>query len=112
MKSTGKAELYKVLGDIFKKSRLRNNLTQEKMAEKLGISVKYISRIENGNGGVKIETLIRYMNALGISPNVVFEKLIVNPNLLIQISLSKKLSKLPPEKIAFVSSILDLLRYL
>ncbi len=56
----------------------------------MGISVKYISRIENGTGGVKVETLVNYMNILGISPNVIFENLIVNDNLKPQMLLSKR----------------------
>lgn len=112
MKSEKKIDIDKVLGDIFKEYRLKNNLTQEKIAEKLGISVKYISRIENGTGGVKVETLVNYMNILGISPNVIFEKLIVNDDLKPQMQLSKKASRLPDDKINFVISVIDLLENL
>ena len=49
MKSLKKQDIDKVLGEVFKEYRVKNNLTQEKIAEKLGISVKYISRIENGS---------------------------------------------------------------
>ena len=64
MKSLKKLDIDKVLGEVFKEYRVKNKLTQEKIAEKLGISVKYISRIENGTGGVKVETLVNYMNGL------------------------------------------------
>lgn len=109
MKSEKKVDIDKVLGEIFKEYRVKNKLTQEKIAEKLGISVKYISRIENGTGGVKVETLVNYMNILGISPNVIFENLIVNDNLKPQMLLSKKVSELPDDKINFVISVIDLL---
>ncbi len=109
MKSEKKVDIDKVLGEIFKEYRVKNKLTQEKIAEKLGISVKYISRIENGTGGVKVETLVNYMNILGISPNVIFENLIVNDNLKPQMLLSKKASELPDDKINFVISVIDLL---
>ena len=89
--------------------RVKNNLTQEKIAEKLGISVKYISRIENGTGGVKVETLVNYMNILGISPNVIFEKLIIHKDLETQMKLSKKASELSDEKLDFIISVIDLL---
>ena len=46
MKSLKKLDIDKVLGEVFKEYRVKNKLTQEKIAEKLGISVKYISRIE------------------------------------------------------------------
>ena len=112
MKSEKKVDIDTVLGEIFKKYRLKNKFTQEMIAEKLGISVKYISRIENGTGGVKVETLVNYMNILGISPNVIFEKLIVNENLKSQIQLSKKASELTDDKINFIISIIDLLENL
>ena len=109
MKSIKKLDIDKVLGEVFKEYRLKNNLTQEKIAEKLGISVKYISRIENGTGGVKVETLVNYMNILCISPNVIFEKLIVNENLKTQLQLSKRARELSDDKINFILSIIDLL---
>lgn len=109
MKSLKKLDIDKILGEIFKEYRIKNKLTQEKIAEKLGISVKYISRIENGTGGVKVETLVNYMNILCISPNVIFNKLIVNEDLKLQMQLSEKASKLSDDKISFVLSIMDLL---
>ena len=112
MKSLKKLDIDKVLGEVFKEYRVKNKLTQEKIAEKLGISVKYISRIENGTGGVKVETLVNYMNILGITPNVIFEKLIVNKQLESQLQLSKKASKLSEEKIDFVVSVIDVLENL
>ncbi len=110
MKSVKKIDIDKILGEIFKEYRLKNKLTQEKIAEKLGISVKYISRIENGTGGVKVETLVNYMNILCISPNVIFNKLITNQNLKLQLQLSEKASNLSDEKINFVISVIDLLK--
>ena len=109
MKSLKKQDIDKVLGEVFKEYRVKNNLTQEKIAEKLGISVKYISRIENGTGGVKVETLVNYMNILGISPNVIFEKLIIHKDLKTQMKFSKKASELSDEKLDFIISVIDLL---
>lgn len=110
MKSIKKEEIDKVLGSTFKEYRLKNGLTQEKIAEKLGISVKYISRIENGIGGVKIETLTNYINILGISPNIIFDKLIINENLIPQIKLSKIVNTLPNDKILLLNEIANLLK--
>lgn len=112
MKSVKKIDIDKVLGEIFKEYRVKNKLTQEKIAEKLGISVKYISRIENGTGGVKVETLVNYMNILCMSPNVIFNKLITNEDLKLQMQLSEKASELSDDKINFVISVIDLLENL
>lgn len=105
MKSDKKIDIDRILGKIFKEYRTKNKLTQEQIAEELEISVKYISRIENGTGGVKVETLVNYMNILSISPNVIFEKLIENDTLKRQIELSK-------DKIDFIVSIVDLIKNL
>lgn len=112
MKSDKKTDIDKVLGEVFKEYRIKNKLTQEQIAEKLGISVKYISRIENGTGGVKVETLVNYMNILGISPNVVFYSLISNENLLSEMDLTNKISKLSKEKSLFLTELIDLLNNL
>lgn len=112
MKSVKKIDIDKILGEIFKAYRVKNKLTQEKIAEKLGISVKYISRIENGTGGVKVETLVNYMNILCISPNIIFDKLITNEDLKLQMQLSEKASELSDDKINFVISVIDLLKNL
>lgn len=112
MKSMKKIDIDKILGEIFKEYRVKNKLTQEKIAEKLGISVKYISRIENGTGGVKVETLVNYMNILCISPNVLFDRLITNENLKSHIELSRKSNDLSNDKLNLIISIIDLLENL
>ncbi len=104
-----KNNIYKKFGIILKNFRNENNLTQEQLAEKLGISFKYISRIETGNGGLKTQTLINYMNILGISPNLLYADLITNETVLDDIEISKKMSKLSIENKLLVSSIIDLI---
>lgn len=112
MNSVSKADINKVLGETFKEYRLKNNLTQEQIAEKLEISVKYISRIENGNGGVKVETLVKYMNILGISPNVIFSKLIINTDLKPEMELAEKARNLSTNEINFITEVINLLENL
>lgn len=109
MENQPKEIIDKTLGKVFKEYRVKNKLTQEEIAEKLEISAKYISRIENGSGGVKTETLVNYINLLGISPNVIFENLIKNKNLKLEIELSEKASHLSEDNIQFLIDIIDLL---
>ena len=109
MKSISKFNIDKSLGEIFREYRTIKKLTQEAVAEELEISVKYISRIENGNGGVKIETLVNYMNFLGIPPNILFNDVLTNEELHAELELSKKAHKLSDEKRKFIISVIDLL---
>lgn len=112
MSSITKPEIYSAIGKKIKEYRLKNHLTQEELAEKLDISVKYISRIENGSGGVKLETLINAMNLLGIVPNIAFSDLIKNDDIKLQLFLSSKISELSNDKIDFLLSLIDSLKKL
>ncbi len=107
MADNKKSNIDSSIGKIFKSYRKMQHLTQEKMAEKLDISEKYISRFENGNSGVKLETLVNYMNILGIAPNVVFKELMTNPTVKAQVDLSDKISELSEEKLKFLNTFLD-----
>ena len=112
MNSISKTEVDKIFGKILRDFRIKNELTQEKLSEKLGISLKYISRIENGNSGIKTQTLIKYMNILGISPNTIYKEFITNEKIKSQIELSEKMNELSEDKLAFLDSIVDLLKNL
>ena len=109
MNSVSKSDIDKVFGNILREFRIKSGLTQEQISEQLGISLKYISRIENGNNGVKTQTLINYMNILGINPDTLYSEFITNSEVKDNIKLSKKINSLSKEKKLFVSSIIDLL---
>ncbi|MFR2570418.1 MAG: helix-turn-helix domain-containing protein [Clostridia bacterium] len=109
MNSISKSDIDKIFGKVLKNFRVKNGFTQEIMAEKLGISLKYISRIENGYSGIKTQTLINYMNILGISPNTIFKEFMTSKTVLKQVAISEKLNELSEEKINFVDNMIDLL---
>lgn len=112
MNSVSKSDIDKNFGKILRDFRIKNKLTQEQLSEKLGISLKYISRIENGNNGVKTQTLINYMNILGITPNTIYEPFITNKEIKKNIEISEKLVSLSEDKKEFINSIIDLLKNL
>ncbi len=112
MNSVSKSDIDKNFGKILRDFRVKNKLTQEQLSEKLGISLKYISRIENGNNGVKTQTLINYMNILGITPNTIYASFITNKEAAKNIEISEKLSSLSDEKKEFINAMIDLLQNL
>lgn len=112
MNSVSKSDIDKNFGKILRDFRIKNKLTQEQLSEKLGISLKYISRIENGNNGVKTQTLINYMNILGITPNTIYASFITNNEIIKNIEISEKLSSLSEDKKDFLNSMIDLLKNL
>lgn len=110
MNSVTKSDIDKVFGQTIKKFRVNAGLTQEQLSEKLGISLKYISRLENGYSGIKTQTLIRCMNILGIEPNILFSKFITNKDITDNIQLSVDIASLSEDYKFLASSIVDLLK--
>ncbi len=56
-----------VIGERIKAARLKNNLTQSELAEKVGCSKSWVFLTEDGQQNVKINSLYRVAVALGIS---------------------------------------------
>ena len=54
------------IGEAIKKARLKQNLTQEELGERIGVQKAQISRMERGYS-ISIPTLSRVFKALGIA---------------------------------------------
>ncbi len=63
----------KNFGEQLKFYRKLKNLTQEKLAEKIGINLRQLARIESGESFVSTETLYNICNILEISPKLLFD---------------------------------------
>lgn len=66
-------EIKKLFGKKVKEKRLALSLTQEALAEKIGISAKSLSQIELGNNFVSAENLEAICLALGVTPRILFD---------------------------------------
>lgn len=66
-----KKKLLSKFGDNLRAERNRQNLSQEKLAEKAGILMSQISRIEGGKTDLRLSTLVPILKALDLK----FEKL-------------------------------------
>ncbi len=58
---------FTVIGERLKKARLDKNLTQEDLAEKLDISVAFLSRVERGNSRINLKRLSQICDILGVT---------------------------------------------
>jgi transcriptional regulator with XRE-family HTH domain len=112
MEPVTKSDIDKNFGKVLRDFRVKNKLTQEQLSEALGISLKYISRIENGNNGVKTQTLINYMNILGITPDFLYKPFLTNKNVVENIEITEKIASLSEDKKQFIIDIIDLLNNL
>ena len=54
-------EAFKI-GVLIQEARKKQNLTQEQLAEKVGTTKNYISRIENNASDIRLSTLMRIIN--------------------------------------------------
>jgi transcriptional regulator with XRE-family HTH domain len=70
------AYLRKNIGKKIKLARVKTNYTQEKLAEKLALSPRYISQLERGIAFGSATTIVNLCKALNISSDFLFSDLI------------------------------------
>ncbi len=56
---------YKIIGRIIRDIRTARGMTQSELAEKVDLSIQFISYIENGSKHPGLETMLRIAAALG-----------------------------------------------
>jgi len=75
---------YKLIGKRIRNIRLKQALTQDKLAELSGIETRYLSKIENGTSKLSLPCLMSVANALHITVDTLLMDNILasKPNLL------------------------------
>lgn len=58
---------YSVIGSRMKQARLAKNMTQEDLADKIDISVAFLSRVERGNSHINLKRLNQICGLLDVS---------------------------------------------
>lgn len=93
------------LGKRIREERLKKGLTQEQLAEKVDISLNFMSLIENGKN-MSVQTLINLANALDVSIDYLLNENIpyCEDKILCQISQNLQLLN-DDEKIYFLNMI-------
>ena len=61
---------YSIIGERIRKARLENNITQEKLAEELDVSIAFVSRIECGTTHINLKRLSQICNILNIKGDI------------------------------------------
>ena len=59
---------YTIIGQRLKIARKSKKMTQEELAEKLDVSIAFLSRIERGNSQVNLKRLVQICEILEVSP--------------------------------------------
>lgn len=60
------------MGELIKKTRLEQGISREALAERAGISVRYMTAIENENRNPSYPILSRILQSLGLSADSIF----------------------------------------
>ena len=56
-----------LVGEAIKKERLKRNLTQEELGERIGVKRSQICKLESGKSSMTLSTMARVFQALGIA---------------------------------------------
>ena len=89
---------YSIIGERLKKARIDNNLTQEKLAEKLDDSIAFLSRIERGSSHISLKRLSQICDILGISEGSILNGSSNNSNTYLSSEFDDILKNTTPEK--------------
>lgn len=73
-----KSSINEHIGKIRQEYRLKNNLTQNQVAELTGLEPRHISQIERGFSKGSIDTLLKLCNAYKITPDIILFDLLDN----------------------------------
>jgi len=55
------------VGEAIKKARLKQNLTQEELGERIGVKRSQICKLESGKSSITLSTMSKVFQALGIA---------------------------------------------
>jgi transcriptional regulator with XRE-family HTH domain len=101
--------LEKKVGQRFKQYREQAGLTQEELAEKVGLNSNYISRIERGDSFPRLETFVGLLNALEISADAIFCDVVFSSLAYSENMISEKLKGLPKKERMKILEVMTLL---
>ena len=58
------------LGERLRAARMRRSMTQEVMAERVGVSIPTIGKLENGDPSTSLATMLRVLAVLGLADDI------------------------------------------
>lgn len=94
------------IGNRIAQRRKELNYTQEKIAEKMNVSIQMVSNLERGNKAIKIDNLIKISEILGISTDYILTGKHTDNDLS---STLTKLSMLSSPDYAIINTLIDYL---
>lgn len=95
------------IGDRIKESRKKLNLTQEQLAEKLDITVTYVSEIERNLKLPSMSLFIKLVETLDVASDYLLRDVVSTRNLYGDNVLGRKLARLTPKQRVALEALID-----
>ena len=89
---------FSFIGKRLREIRKYKNLTQEQLAEGVGVNVSHISNIENNRVKVSLTLLVKMCNALGVSVDYLLMNEYFSPNTALETELYNAVKGMTREK--------------
>lgn len=99
----------KTIGKRIQENRKKKGITQEQLAEKIGVSTHYLSALERGVYNIKLETLVKILNEIDCSADEVFCDVVRKSIAVKSNRLSERLSHLSIEEQRCVYEVVETL---
>ncbi len=95
------------MGDRVQDTRKNRGLTQEQLAEKVDISVEYMSQIERGLKTPSMQVFIKLVEVLDVSADYLLRDTVSTRNLYGDKQLGSKLERLTPKQRVALEALID-----
>ena len=99
---------YKLIGERIKKARKLNSITQDVLAEKLGVSIGYVSQVERGITKISLDLLGAISSILECDIASFITESATNSNEYMESELLSEIRKLDGKKKKYILEIIKL----
>ena len=101
---------YASIGQKIKQARLNKGVTQEQLAEAVGVGVTHISHLETGSGPVSLKVFLAIVNYLECSADEILCKEITTARPLVDHWLSEIVADCSPSEIKIIADTITTLK--
>lgn len=89
---------YIIIGERLHVARKKAKITQQELAEKLNISVAYVSRVERGSSHINLKRLTEFCSIFGVSEGDILNGVSYNGDNYLSSEFTEILNKCSPQK--------------
>ena len=97
----------KIIGKRIQEIRKKRGMTQDTLSEIIDISPHYLSALERGVYNIKLETLVKILNALDCSADEIFCDVVKKSCVLTSGRLSEKMAALSKDEQERILAVVD-----